>query len=164
MSEAIALGINNRDSLIIVMDIFSSNTSVVELIQLSLAPVFLIVGIGTMLNVVTGRLARIIDRARWYERRNEKNKESFTNNQKDDLLALKKRMKYANYAINFLTGAVVVICIDVILLFVNGLVAIQLDNIIILLFVLALLMITIGLLNFFFEVSVATKTLNISLG
>ena len=145
------------------MDIFSGNTSVVELIQLSLAPVFLIVGIGTILNVVTGRLARIIDRARWFERRNERNNGQFTKKQKHDLVALKRRMKYANYAINFLTGAAVIICIDVILLFVNGLVTEQLDNIIILLFILSLLMITIGLLNFFVEVSVATQTIKISI-
>jgi len=145
------------------MDIITTNTSVVELIQLSLAPVFLIVGIGTMLNAVTGRLARIIDRARCYEKENDSDNEQLTKNQTNDLTALKKRMRYANYAINFLTGAAVIICIDVILLFVNGLVMVSLDNIIIALFILTLLMITAGLLNFFFEVSVATKTLRISI-
>ena len=115
-----------------------------------------------MLNAVTGRLARIIDRARWFEKRKEDNNGKFTNNQQNELVAMKRRMKYANYAINFMTGAAVVICIDVILLFVNGLVTMQFDNIIISLFILSLLMLTLGLLNFFFEVSVATKTLKIS--
>ena len=33
-------------------------------IQLALAPAFLMTGIGALLNVMTGRLARIIDRGR----------------------------------------------------------------------------------------------------
>ena len=33
-------------------------------IQLALAPVFLLTGIGALLNVMTGRLARIMDRGR----------------------------------------------------------------------------------------------------
>ena len=37
---------------------------IAHLIQLSVAPVFLLTGIGTLLNVLSGRLARIIDRAR----------------------------------------------------------------------------------------------------
>jgi hypothetical protein len=41
--------------------------SAVEIIQLALAPIFLIVGIGTLVNVATGRVGRVIDRARWFE-------------------------------------------------------------------------------------------------
>ena len=37
---------------------------IAHLIQLSIAPVFLLTGVGTLLNVLSGRLARIIDRAR----------------------------------------------------------------------------------------------------
>ena len=37
---------------------------IAHVIQLSIAPVFLLTGVGTLLNVLSGRLARIIDRAR----------------------------------------------------------------------------------------------------
>ena len=37
---------------------------IAETIQLSLAPAFLLVATGSILNVVTGRLARVVDRAR----------------------------------------------------------------------------------------------------
>jgi hypothetical protein len=40
-----------------------------HVIQLSIAPVFLLTGLGTLLNVLSGRLARIIDRARVLEQR-----------------------------------------------------------------------------------------------
>ena len=38
--------------------------SVVHVIQLAVAPVFLLSGVGVILTVLTNRLARIIDRAR----------------------------------------------------------------------------------------------------
>ena len=53
--------------------------TVIEIIQLALTPVFLIVGIGQLLNVVTNRVARIIDRARGINRQNNIN-ETFARN------------------------------------------------------------------------------------
>lgn len=44
---------------------------IAHIIQLSIAPVFLLTGVGTLLNVLSGRLARIIDRARALEQRLE---------------------------------------------------------------------------------------------
>ena len=38
-----------------------------HIIQLSIAPVFLLTGVGTNLTVLTNRLARIIDRSRTIE-------------------------------------------------------------------------------------------------
>jgi len=45
----------------------SGITAVAHVIQLSVAPVFLLSGIGAMLAVMTNRLARVIDRARALE-------------------------------------------------------------------------------------------------
>ena len=42
---------------------------VAQIIQLAVAPVFLLAGIGAFLNVCAGRLARIVDRARGLEAR-----------------------------------------------------------------------------------------------
>ena len=41
---------------------------IAHIIQLSVAPVFLLTGVATLLNVLSGRLARIIDRARVLEK------------------------------------------------------------------------------------------------
>ena len=38
--------------------------SLSKAIQLSVAPVFLLAGIGALMNVISGRLARIVDNAR----------------------------------------------------------------------------------------------------
>jgi hypothetical protein len=136
--------------------------SAVKLIQLALAPVFLLVGIGTMVNVVTGRLARVIDRARSFEEGGECAQTFKDSAQaKIEIRSLRRRMRFANWAITFLIAAAVTICIDVILLLVNGLVAPSLDVAILSTFILALILMTGGLLSFFFEVSVATATLKI---
>ena len=44
-------------------------THLAQIIQLAVAPVFLLAGLGAFLNVCAGRLARIVDRARRLEPR-----------------------------------------------------------------------------------------------
>lgn len=140
---------------------FNMGDSAVELIQLSLAPVFLLVGIGQMVNVVTGRLARIIDRARWFEEQHCTDQSLIDRRAEVELKSLRRRMQLANWAITFLTGAAVTVCLDVIMLLTNGLLDIDLDVYILGMFIVGLSFITFGLLAFFFEVTVATATLKI---
>src|SRR5688500_17626148 len=45
----------------------TSVATVAQIIQLAVAPVFLLAGIGAFLNVCAGRLSRIVDRARTVE-------------------------------------------------------------------------------------------------
>lgn len=142
------------------MDI-SIGESAVELIQLSLAPVFLIVGIGQMVNVVTGRLARIIDRARYFEDQYEAMPQRISTRAKVEITSLRRRMRFANWAVTFLTASAVLVCVDVILLLTNGLITASLDGVILTMFILSLSFITCGLVAFFFEVSVATASLKI---
>ena len=143
------------------MDLQTDTLSVVTLIQFSLAPVFLIVGIGQMLNVITGRLARVVDRTRWFESERPEGSSGFNARDLSEVESLRKRMRFANWAITFLTGAAVIICIDVILLLFNGLTDISLDNAILSLFILSMAFITGGLLAFFVEVTIATATLKV---
>ncbi|WJG09193.1 DUF2721 domain-containing protein [Aliiglaciecola sp. LCG003] len=135
--------------------------SAVELIQLALTPVFLIVGIGQMVNVVTGRLGRIIDRARWFEDLKYHNPRRIDQASMYELKSLKRRMRLANWAITFLTAAAVMICLNVVLLITNGLVEYNLDPLILTMFIIGVSFITGGLIGFFLEVSVATATLRI---
>jgi hypothetical protein len=49
---------------------FAGNVSQIgQVIQLSVAPVFLLTGVGAMLNVLSSRLGRAVDRARVFEER-----------------------------------------------------------------------------------------------
>lgn len=135
----------------------------VELIQLALAPVFLIVGIGQILNVATGRVARIIDRARWFEEQKRLNNMKLDTQATQEIVLLGKRMRFVNWGITFLTGAAVVVCLDVILLIANGLVKYNFDQIILTLFIVSMTLMTGGLASFFIEVSLATASLKITL-
>jgi len=51
------------------MEHFAPITTISEAIQLAVAPVFLLTGIGAILSVLTTRLGRVVDRARLVERR-----------------------------------------------------------------------------------------------
>ena len=137
-------------------------TSAVEIIQLALAPIFLIVGIGQMVNVATGRVARVIDRARWFEEQARQNAARIDQKAMKEISTLNKRMRLANWSINFLIASALIICIDVILLMVNGLIATSLDVTILVLFMLSMVFLTGGIIAFFLEVSLATATLKIS--
>lgn len=131
----------------------------VEIIQLALAPIFLIVGIGTIVNVATGRVARIIDRARWFENLAREKPECINHKAKREIRSLNKRMKLANWSINFLIASAVVTCFNVIFIMVNGLISVNMNVTILIIFMFSMLLLTGGLLAFFFEVSVATATL-----
>lgn len=134
----------------------------VDIIQLALAPIFLIVGIGTLVNVATGRVARVIDRARWFEDLARQQPLRIDRRAKHEIRTLNKRMRLANWSINFLIASALVICFDVILLMVNGLIVTRLDTLVLVTFMISILFLTGGLIAFFFEVSLATASLKIS--
>ena len=75
--------------------------SVGHAIQLSVAPVFLLSGIGAMLAVLTNRLARVVDRAREVEERLEAVTEPESKRLHADLFTLSQRAKLINRAITF---------------------------------------------------------------
>lgn len=134
----------------------------VALMQLALTPIFLIVGIAQLVNVVTGRVGRIIDRARWMEELRFTSPERYDARAREEVKTLNRRMRFANWAITFLTAAALTVCFVVVLLIANGLVEQNLNSIILSMFIFSMALITGGLIAFFLEVSMATATLKIS--
>lgn len=135
----------------------SEDTAII-LIQQALTPVFLIVGMGTLLNSLTARLARIIDRIRWFDTPDAM---LCKRSRKAELRALGRRMKWANAAINFLTGAAVVVCINIFLLVLEGYFSLSLNPFIVLSFVTSVGLLSCGMICFFVEVSIATSSLRV---
>jgi len=74
----------------------------VHLIQSAVAPVFLLSGVGVTLGVLTGRLARIIDRARYLEEHAGPSGLP-TESTQSSLKMLARRAKYTNAAIALCT-------------------------------------------------------------
>jgi high-affinity Fe2+/Pb2+ permease len=130
------------------------------LIQQALTPVFLIVGIGTLLNSLTSRLARIVDRVRWFDLPDAV--KYCQQKRQQELKALSRRMRWANWSINLLCGAAVVVCINIFLLVIQGYFATTLTIWIVGSFALTLALLALGLVCFFIEVSIATTSLRVS--
>ena len=70
-----------------------------QAIQLALAPVFLLTGIAGILNVMAGRLARIIDRGRQLTEGPQSNSVELSDRQKLELSNLEQRRHLASSAI-----------------------------------------------------------------
>jgi Protein of unknown function (DUF2721) len=90
---------------------------IAHLIQLSIAPVFLLTGIGTLLNVLSGRLARIIDRARVLEQRLEAPESLRAAAIVNELNVLENRGRLIYHAIKLSTTSALLVCFLIAALF-----------------------------------------------
>jgi len=133
-------------------------------IQIALTPIFLISAIGVTLNVLTSRLARIVDRARAMEDRlrlSEHRSESRELHGK--LLVLARRAKWINAAITLITLSALFIAFVVVMLFVNAFLRWELSAFIASMFILSMSSLAAALLAFLIEVRIATATLRIGI-
>jgi hypothetical protein len=140
----------------------SQNGDVAHLIQVALTPIFLISAIGVTLNVLTSRLARIVDRARVLERGAEPDADT-PKDLHERLRVLERRARYINSAITLITLSALLISLVVVMLFVNAFLLRDMSAIIAVLFILSMLAFAAALLSFLFEVRIATKTLRIGI-
>jgi CBS domain containing-hemolysin-like protein len=139
-------------------------TDVAHLIQVALTPIFLISAIGVTLNVLTSRLARIVDRARVME--NEVCRPDYDPGTRDlhaALGVLARRARYINAAITLITLSALFISLVVVMLFVNAFAHWELSAFIAILFILSMLSLAAALTTFLIEVRIATKTLRIGI-
>ena len=88
-------------------------------IQLAIAPVFLLTAVSGLISAVVGRLARIIDRARWLEQRLENGevRPDRAEGVYAELRELRSRGRLVNGAIGLLTLCSLLIGVTIILLF-----------------------------------------------
>ena len=137
---------------------------IAHLIQIALTPIFLISAIGVTLNVLTSRLARIVDRARAMEeilRRTDHAHEGRDLHSALDVLA--RRARYINAAITLITLSALFIALVVVMLFVNAFVHWELSAFIACMFILSMLALAAALTAFLIEVRIATNTLQIGI-
>jgi hypothetical protein len=142
----------------------ASPVDIAHLIQVALTPIFLISAIGVILNVLTSRLARIVDRARLMEERLIAG--SHTSDSLDldgKLKVLARRSRWINAAITLIIVSALCIALVVVLLFVNAFLRWELGAIIAGMFILSMLTLAAALLAFLIEVRIATNTLRIGL-
>lgn len=136
-------------------------SSVAQVIQLSVAPVFLLSGIGAMLAVMTNRLSRVIDRARFLEASLDGATPEARSAAFAELATLSLRAKLVSRAITFCTLTALLVCTVIAILFSSAFLHFEAGIAVALLFIAAMLCFFLGLLWFLREIFIATATLRI---
>ena len=135
-------------------------TDLAMIIELAVAPVFLLAGVAGFLNVMSGRLGRIVDRARVVEVRESRLSDSKQRAiAHKELVVLWRRVNIINWSIGFCTAAGLLICTLIVSLFVGGFWRLNIGGLIVGFFVLALVLLIIALTYFLKEVQLAIRTL-----
>jgi hypothetical protein len=134
---------------------------IAHVIQLAVAPVFLLAGVGALLNVMTNRLGRIIDRARRVEGEWPEMGDDGREPARKELRILERRAHCASWAINLCTFAALLVCALVAALFIDAFFGTNLKWLVGAFFVGAMVALIGGLTAFLVEVYIATHMLRI---
>ena len=136
-------------------------STVAQVIQLAVAPVFLLSGVGIMLTVLTGRLARVVERARDVEAAARSAAPIDYPAYQQQLHVLGRRARLMNRAITLCTVCALLVASVVVTLFVGAFVEFKLATAIALMFIVAMLSFIAALLCFLREVFLAIASLRI---
>jgi hypothetical protein len=129
-----------------------------HMIQLAIAPVFLLTGVATKLTVLTNRLARIIDRTRVLEDRLQIGPNDVYT---AELETLYTRSHLINYAITSSTACGFLICLVIAMLFLGDSANIKLDKYIAAFFVLAVFALIFSFMFFLREIFISSRFMRI---
>lgn len=133
----------------------ASTARVQHMVQLSLTPAFLLAAVGAFLNVMNQRLIWIVDRVHLLEKRDDAD---IHDGEVEELPVLRRRRRYAHWAVNLSTGAGLLICIVVSTTFVSAFVRPPLGTFVALLWIAVMVLVFGALLSFLFETQLATKS------
>ncbi|WP_203310263.1 MULTISPECIES: DUF2721 domain-containing protein [Sphingomonas] len=136
-------------------------TTIAQTIQLSLAPVFMLAAIGQILNVLAGRLARVIDRARALESLLGEIDGDEAARRKWELKLLDERMSIINGALFLSVSSAVMACIVIAMLFVANLAKLHIGTWIALVFIVAVTLLILCLTAFMWEVRVSLRAIHV---
>ena len=135
--------------------------SIAQSIQLAVAPVFLLTGIGSMLNVLATRLGRITDRARKIEAEVPGYPSDRRSAAIAELAILDRRMASSHWAIALCTCAALLVCITVAILFVGEVIPMRATAFVPILFIGAMVLLITGLMLFLYEVQIALRSVRV---
>jgi hypothetical protein len=138
--------------------------TIAQVIQLAVAPVFLLTGVAAFLTVLTNRLGRIIDRARVLETVLSHVSERERAEADRELGALSRRARLINRAIALVTICALLICTMIAELFMSAFLELDFRVPVGITFIATMLALIGGLLTFLREVFQATRSLRIGAG
>lgn len=132
----------------------SSTLRVQQVVQLSLAPAFLLAGIGAVMNVMTNRLIWVANKI---ERILDAGEEGEVASLRAELPALELRRIYAQRAVMFSTASALAISVVIVLLFVSAFVRAPLGTFVAAVWVLCMGLLVAGLGSFLMETRTAAR-------
>lgn len=141
---------------------FENINNISQAIELALGPVFLLTGIAGMLNVMSGRLSRIIDRGRYLTERRTDNPSIHQEDIHNELKTLERRRYFTSLAITSCTVSALLVCLVIVTLFLEAMFNAPLSWIIGYLFIIAILALVVGLGFFLREVHQSAKTVRLN--
>lgn len=141
-----------------------TKAGIAQVIQLSVAPVFLLTGVGAILAVMANRLARIVDRARVLELKFDAAEGAPRDELAMRLKNLSRRARLISHAIALCVLTAVLVCAVIITLFIGAFFAFNATLPAALLFIGALLTFLLALVWLLREIFFATRTLKFGPG
>lgn len=134
---------------------------IAQTIQLALAPVFMLVAIGNIMNILSTRLGRVVDRSRHLQARHRD-----TDGREHDMVVIEirlvdRRIALIGRALLLLVSAAVIIGLTVGLLFVEEIAGVSLQRIAAATFFAAVALMMVALLLYLHETRIATAALRI---
>ena len=134
---------------------------IAQVVQLSVAPVFLLAGVGAFLNVCAGRLSRIVDRSRELEPRILASRGREHDRLLGEIRVLDRRMALVSRAIFLSVLSGVLTCAVVVLLFVTGLTDANFSTAVALLFIASMIAIGGGFAIFLVETRMGSRSVRV---
>ncbi|RZO11243.1 MULTISPECIES: DUF2721 domain-containing protein [unclassified Synechococcus] len=131
--------------------------SLSKAIQLSVAPVFLLAGIGALMNVLSGRLARIVDTTKQVRLQHEKGEAEGMDARTRRIY--RQRMQLTIRAIGLLTATTLLIAAVVATMFLSVVFQLNLTAVVVPLFIGAMILLMLASLCFLREVQLSAMLL-----
>jgi hypothetical protein len=140
----------------------SELSAVSQGIQLAIAPVFLLNAVAAMIGAVAGRLARIIDRARYVETQIEDATDAHKLSRlQDELLLLRQRSRLVNWCIALLIVCAILIGSTIVFLFFGETLEVNFARTATVTFMVGVVSFLLALLSFFAETLLSAKILTL---
>ncbi|MXO65272.1 DUF2721 domain-containing protein [Altererythrobacter endophyticus] len=134
---------------------------IAQTIQLALAPVFMLVAIGNIMNILSTRLGRVVDRSRILQERHETTSGPEHDAIVREIRLLDRRISTISQAIRLLVLSALTVGLVVALLFIEEFAALDIQVVVALIFMLAIGFLMAALLLFMRETRAATDALSI---
>lgn len=128
-----------------------------NVIQLAVAPVFLLASIAGTLNVLSMRMGRIIDRGRVLNDRHCTAESPEAGEVDNEQRLLARRSRLINRAIALCTMSSLFVCLVIVVLFLDALFSLNQETLIAILFIVALLSLISALLLFLREIGLSLR-------